>query len=252
MGGARQAGMAHVCVMNCDLWSSFHNQAGLAYNKSFSFGFNYENRFSIKELGSRSAGIAIPVGRVSLGAVYSQFGYSDFIRQMVGLACAIPLSDIIAAGVQIDYFSVRTAEEYTNQMLTCEAGINIRASKNVKIGIHVFNPVPNSIRRSDMLTGLKVGAGLNLNKGLFAGVETEMSTENKMIVKTGFEYEAATKFLVRGGFSTENNSFCFGMGYLAKPAMIDFAFSTHEKLGITSSVSMIFKMRSINRKGHKE
>ncbi len=249
MSGAKQTGMANVCVMNSDLWSSFHNQAGLAFNKSFSFGFNYENRFSIKELGTRTAAITIPAGRVSLGAIYSHFGYSEFRRQMTGLACGIPLSDIITAGIQIDYFSERTTGEYNNnQILTCEAGIIISASENLKVGMHIFNPVPNSLRKSDMPTGLRVGAGVNLNKDLFAGIETEMSTGHKLVIRTGFEYEAAKKFLVRGGFSTENNSFCFGMGYRAGPAMIDLAFSTHEKLGVTSSVSIIFDIKSVNRK----
>jgi hypothetical protein len=242
--GARQTGMAQVCVMNYDLWSSFHNQAGLAFNKSFSFGINYENRFNLKELGTRSAAITFLTGRVSLGAVYSHFGYSDFRRQMTGLACGMPLSNIIAAGVQIDYFTEKTTGEYNNnQLLTCEAGIIITASKNVKIGIHVFNPIPNSIRKSDKATGLRAGAGINLSKELFAGIETEMSTGKNLIIRSGFEYEAAKKFLVRGGFSTENSSFCFGFGYRTGPAMIDFGFATHEQLGITSSVSIIFSIQ---------
>ena len=76
--GAGEAGMGYVCVMKYGFWSSFHNQALLANNNSFSFGINYENRFSIKELGTRSAGLIIPAGKASLGAVYSHFGYSDF------------------------------------------------------------------------------------------------------------------------------------------------------------------------------
>jgi hypothetical protein len=249
VAGAKQTGMANVCVMNSDLWSSFHNQAGLAFNKAISFGFNYENRFSIKELGTRTAGITIPAGKVSMGAVYSYFGYGNFSRQMAGLACGMPLSDIMAAGVQIDYFSERTTGEYNNnQMVTCEAGIIISPSENVKIGMHVFNPVPNSIRKSNMPSILRIGAGVNLNKELFAGVETRMCTGQKLTIRTGFEYEAAKKFLVRGGFSTENNSFCFGIGYRAGPAMVDLGFSTHEKLGVTSSVSLIFEMKTFYRK----
>ena len=91
--GAGEAGMEYVCIMKNGFWTSFHNQASLAYNNSFSFGFNYENRFSIKELGTRSAGITIPAGKASLGAVYSYFGYTDFKREMTGLACGIKLSD---------------------------------------------------------------------------------------------------------------------------------------------------------------
>ena len=241
--GARQTGMAQICVMNNDLWSSFHNQAGLAFNKSFSFGFNYDDRFNIKELGTRSVAIAFSLGRVSFGAVYSHFGYSDFRRQFTGLACGMPLSNILSAGVQVDYFNERTSGEYNDhQMLTCEIGAILKVSEDVKIGVHVFNPLPNSTRKSDMPTRLRAGGGVKLSKELFAGVETEMSTGYLLVLRTGFEYEVAKRFMVRGGFSTENNSFSFGFGYQTGPATIDFGFATHEQLGITSSVSMIFKI----------
>lgn len=89
---------------------------------------------------------------------------------------------------------------------------------------------------------LRIGAGTYLNKSLFTGVEAEMSSGSKLIIKTGFDYEAAQKFWLRGGFSTDNNSFSFGLGYLIKVVQLDIGFITHEKLGVTSSVSFIFKI----------
>ena len=213
--GAGEAGMGYVCVMKNGFWSSFHNQATLANNNSFSFGFNYENRFNINELGTRSAGMIIPAGKASLGAIYSHFGYTDFKRDMTGLACGMKLSDKISAGLQVDYFSERTSGEYNNnQSVTCEAGLLITPKETTTIGIHIFNPVPNSLRKSFLPTSLRIGAGTNLNKLLFAGIEAEMSSGSKLIVRTGFEYEAAKKLWLRGGFCTDNNSFSFGLGFL--------------------------------------
>jgi hypothetical protein len=241
--GAGEAGMGYVCIMKSGFWSSFQNQATLALNSSYSFGINYENRFGIEELGTRSAGITIPAGKASLGAVYSHFGYTDFKRDMTGLACGIKLSNKIYAGVQIDYFSERASGEYAhNQSVTCETGLLVIPSENIRIGIHLFNPVPNSLRKTFLPTTLRVGAGTDLNSLLFAGIEAEMSSGSNLIIKTGFEYEAAKKIWIRGGFSTNNNSFSFGLGYLFKIAKIDFSFVTHDKLGITSSVSLIFKI----------
>jgi hypothetical protein len=238
--GAREAGMAGVCTMRNDLWSSFNNQAVLSYNKSIAFGFNYENRFAIKELGIRSAGFVFPTGSVSLGAVYSNFGYRDFKREMAGLSCGMYFSETISGGVQIDYLSEKTIGEYNNtQALTCEAGIVIQTSENVKTGIHLFNPVPNSIRGTDMPSELRADIGIDFTKMLLAVFETKMRTGQKLVIRTGFEYEAGKKLMLRGGFSTENNSFCFGIGYSTGPAQIDFGFATHEKLGVTSSISLI-------------
>ncbi len=242
--GAGEAGIGYACTMKNSFWASFHNQALLSENKTLAFGLNYENRFSIKELGTRSVGMSIPAGKSSVGFVYSHFGYSDFNRQMTGLACGMKLSEKISAGVQVDYFSEKTIGEYDNsQVITFETGLLISPSENISIGIHLFNPVPNSIRKNFLKSALRVGAGTTLNKLLFAGIEAEMSTGSYLILRTGFEYEAAKKLWLRGGFSTCNTSFSFGSGYLTKIAKIDLGFYTHDKLGMTSSVSLIFIIR---------
>ena len=241
--GAEEAGMEYVCIMKNGFWSSFQNQALLAGRNSLSFGVNYENRFSIPELGTRTIGLAIPAGKASLGAVYSHFGYTDFKRDMTGLACGLKLSQNLAAGIQVDYYSERTSGEYNNnQCVTFEAGLVLTPSESVRIGIHLFNPVPGKSGKMNLPTSLRVGAGTELSKILFAGVEAEMSSGSKMIIRTGLDYEAVTNLWLRGGFSTNNNSFGFGLGYRTKIVQIDLGFLTHEKLGVTSSVSLIFKI----------
>ena len=241
--GAGEAGTGYVCTMKNGFWSSFHNQAVLAYNNSLSFAFNYENRFSISELGTRSLGLIIPAGKASLGVVYSHFGYNDFRRDMTGLACGMKLSNKISAGLQADYYSEKTSGEYNNyQSVTCEAGLLITPSDNTRFGIHVFNPVPNSLRKSFLPISLRIGVGTYLNKSLFGGIEAEMSSGSRLIIRTGFEYEAAKKLWLRGGFSMDNNSFSFGLGWLIKMIQMDMSFVTHDKLGVTSSVSLIFKI----------
>jgi opacity protein-like surface antigen len=243
--GASQAGMAYVSVMKPGFWSSFHNQASLSLYRKFSCGVNYENRFGLKELGTCTAGIAGPVGRASLAGVYSRFGYTDFRREMTGIACALPVSEKISAGIQIDYFSERTIGEYNNiHILTFETGVLLTASDDVLIGIHLFNPIPNSIRKNDMVSALTAGVGATLSNNLFAGLEAEMTTRGTTDLRMGFEYEVAGNFIIRGGFRTMNSSFTFGIGYRAGPAVVDIAFTTHEKLGITSSISLIFNIKS--------
>jgi hypothetical protein len=242
--GAGEAGMGSVCIMRYSFWGSFQNQANLAMSKSASFGFNYENRFGISELGTRTAGLSIPAGKASLGALYSRFGYTDFKRDLAGLACGLKISDKIFAGVQADYISARTLKEYkNNQTVTFETGLLILPSGNITIAIHLFNPVPNSIRKSFLPSTLRVGAGSDLSSTLFAGAEAEMSSGSKLIIRTGFQYEAAGKLWLRCGFSTNNNSFCFGLGYLSKLVKADIGFATHDVLGVTSSVSIVFIMK---------
>lgn len=241
--GAGEAGMGYACITRSSLWSSFHNQASLAYYKVTSAGFNYENRFGIKELGTRTAAVSVSEAKTTLAAVYSHFGCTDFKRELAGLACGIKLSENVAAGVQVDYFSNKTYGEYDNyQSVTFEAGIIINPSEVTKVGVHVFNPVPNSVRKNSLPLILRVGGSTCLSKNLITALESEISTGRNLILRTGLEYEVAEKFLMRCGFSTDNNSFGFGLGYLVKFVLIDFSFTTHDRLGITSSASLIFNI----------
>jgi hypothetical protein len=241
--GAGEAGMGYACLLKEGFWSSFHNQALLAYNNTFESGINYENRFGIRELGTRTAGIVIPAGKASVGAAYSHFGYTDFRRDMAGLACGLKLSEKIGAGVQIDYFSERTSGEYDNsQCVTFETGLIASLAENIKIGFHLFNPVPNSLRKNKQPVSLTVGAGIDLSKILFAAAEAEMSSGSNLVLRTGFEYEAVKNLWLRAGFITRNNSFCFGTGYQFGIVKIDLGFATHDRLGVTSSASLTFKI----------
>jgi hypothetical protein len=242
--GAGEAGTGYVCITKTAFWSSFHNQATLPFYNSFSAAINYENRFGIKELSTRSAGLIIPAGKTALAAVFTHFGYTDFYRDMGGLACGLKFSDKLSAGIQIDYFSQRVSGEYENsQSLTCEAGLLFVPAENTRIGIHIFNPIPNSFRKSFLPSTFRIGAGTNLNKSLFAGIETEMSIGSQLIIRTGFEYQTGRKLWLRGGYSSDNNSFSFGLGYNLNLVQLDMGFVTHEKLGVTSSFSMIFKIK---------
>jgi hypothetical protein len=242
--GAAEAGMNYSCVMRSGFWSSFHNQALLQLNNTASLGLNYQNRFNISELGTTSAAIIIPSGKACFGALYSHFGYKDFTRHTAGLACGLRLSEKILAGVQTDFFFEKTSGEFNERRsLTFEAGLIIIPSEKIRIGLHLFNPVPNSLRKSYLPSSLRAGAGIYLSRLLFACAEAEISTGRIFTLKTGFEYGSGKNFRLRGGFSSENTSFSFGIGYILKSAQIDLGFTTHERLGVTSSISIIFKLK---------
>lgn len=233
--------MGSACLTGRSLWSQFHNQAGLGFNSQLSAGFNYENRFGIRELGTSSAGIIIPAGRAALGGVYSYFGYTDFRRHMAGIACGLKLSEKISAGTQIDYFSEMTYGEYDNsQAVAFELGLLMVPVDHIRIGLHLFNPVPANLRTSFLPSRIRAGAGIDLSGTLFSAFEAEMSTAGNLLVRTGFEYEAYKRFWLRGGFCTEHTSFSLGLGFKIDFVRLDLAFVTHESLGVTSSASILF------------
>lgn len=236
--------MGSTSVTGKGFWTSFNNQASLAFNKHISAGFNHVSRFGISELGIRSAGIVIPAGQSSIGFVYSNFGYTEFRRTMTGLACGLALSRDIAAGIQIDYLTENPSMDYPGrQSVTFEAGLLVTTPGSTVVGIHVFNPVPNSLRKSNLPSTLTIGAGTELGNSLLGAAEIEMDQRNRALLRLGCEYNPKRQLWLRTGFSTGNTSFSFGFGYHFRSIKLDLAFATHEKLGLTSSASIIFSTR---------
>lgn len=242
--GAAGTGMGSVSSTGKGFWPSFSNQALLAQNRQYSASINCLNRFNIAELGTYSAGLILPAGKSSAGILFSHFGYSEYSREKIGLACGMQLSEKISAGIQIDYFAVRTSNKYANyQSLTFETGILVHLSDNISAGIQLFNPVPNSLRKSFLPSSLTAGVGIELNRSLFTAVEVTMSSGKPLVIRMGFDYEAAADLHIRGGYTTENTSFSFGTGFRLNAVMIDISFATHERLGVTTAASLAFSIR---------
>lgn len=239
--GAAQAGMAYVSVMRNDFWSAFHNQAALARKRRFSAGISYENRFGLAELGTTTAALQLPAGKTGLGIICSRFGYHDYNRNFFAAACGLPVAENLTAGVQVDYFEEHSRGDYTPfRTITFEAGIQGTIGENTRFGVHLFNPLPSSLRKYKMVSIINAGAGTNLTDRFFAGVEGELRSDGRGDIRTGFEYSAKKDIVIRGGFHTRNSSFCFGIGYRLKGLRTDISFSTHNKLGISTSVTFTY------------
>lgn len=241
---AKESGMGVVCLTEGGFWGSFRNQALLSENSNISAGINYENRFSLKELGTRTVAIKIPSGKTSLGVIWSDFGYSGYRRDFTGVSCGLKLSEKVSGGIQIDYLTDRGAGDYAaHHSVTYETGFVVKPDGKTAIGIQIINAVPGSLRKRPLPSKLIIGAGTKLNEVIYAGAEAEMSSASGLTLRTGFEYSTAKNLWLRGGYSSENNSFRFGIGYLTKIVQTDLAFVTHEKLGVSTSVSIVFKIK---------
>lgn len=235
--------MGYSCIAKPGFWSSFSNPALLVYQKQLKAGINFENRFNLKELGTRTAGIIFPAGKTTLGAVYSNFGYRYFSRHTAGVSCGMFLTQKLAAGIQVEYFNEHTPGEYSEQnSLSFEAGVSLGISDKTTFGFTVFNLVPASLRKSWLPSRLQVGTEITLNRSFSATAEAGLTTGGNVRISFGFEYSILTAFKVSGGFSSGNNSFCFGLGYKIKSLKIDLGFAVHDRLGITSSASLIFEI----------
>ena len=242
--GANSAGMAYSAVTMQNIWSIYHNQAGLAYVDGFAFGVHYENRFGLKEFGVKSVACSYNTRPGAFGLTYTNYGFEQFSQNKFGLAYAIKLAEFISVGIQIDYFLINQEAYYGNiHAFVGEIGILAKPTDNFFIGAHVFNPWRTKVSVYDderMPTIFRIGAGFNFTDKVTFTIETEKDLDQKAVFKTGLEYNIVSQLYLRTGISTNINyySYAFGIGYKFKGISLDLAINKHPVMDYKTSVSI--------------
>lgn len=248
--GARAAGMGNAALGFTDIWSFFHNQAGLAHIDGFTAGAFYENRFLVRGMSFQGFAAANPLGEngvVSLG--YSGFGYSVYRENNVGAGYALKLARNLTAGVRLSYHGTRIAAENYGRTsnLTAELGVQMQVSKNVTVSSHIFNPFRaqlNDFNNERLPTVLRLGAAYQISDDLYAALEVEKDIEQKPTLRGGIEYHPADILYVRVGTASNPNQFSFGLGLKFSQFQFDLAGTYHSLLGYTPQVSLTYLPKS--------
>ncbi len=240
--GTRPAALANTYVMQSDLWSVNHNQAGLGFYPRFSLGFHHENKFLLEEYSLHALGLTYPVKPGTLGLSYSYFGYDEYNVSKVGLGIGKSFGDDFSAGVQLNYHYVYIRGDFENRgTLSVEGGIQYKPFDNFCIGAHVFNPTRSefSTWQSDTLTtSFRTGAAYNPSDKLFFGIEIEKHLTRKPVFKAGLEYQLLESLFLRTGIFTDPVQHTFGLGYKINRISADIAFTRHYILGFTPHFSL--------------
>jgi len=237
--GARINGMANTGVAVSDVWSVYYNQAGLAQLTNLQFAANFENRFMVKELSTKSIAAVIPVPRGTFGVSYSSFGYSLFRQNRVTLAYAMPLGNVISPGIQLNYFYYKSSKtQNTAMVLIPETGIQIFPIKNLTIAAHVFNPAGQKITNTDseqIPVIFTFGFLYKFGTTALLTSQIQQNSINGTSYSLGIEYLLLSQIALRTGFAGNPTGTFFGIGYRNKGFGFDLAANYHPLLGYTTS-----------------
>lgn len=247
--GAKHAAMGNTGVMTPSIWSTSHNQAGLAYLKTTEIGLHYENKFLIQELGLSSLSFALPTKKSgTFGLNYNHFGYAKYNENKIGLSYAKMFGGTFAASVQIDYFQTHIDEEYGNKGVpVAEIGILSQPVKGLYIGAHAFNvsrTKMDNYSNERIPTTFKLGLGYAFSEKALVCIETEKDIDKKAVFKGGIEYQLLVNLYLRTGIITNPVQNTFGIGYKMKKFKADIAFATHPVLGLSSQISISYLLSS--------
>jgi hypothetical protein len=244
--GARSAALSHVSVMYPDLWSAWHNQAGLGFYHKVSAGIHHENRFLAPELALSTACFTLPTSTGTFALSWSHFGYSACHENKFGIALGKAFHKKFSAGLQFNYLNLFINDDLgSSGTIAIEAGLMAEPVKDLLIGFHVFNPTAarQSRRKGEHIPViLRFGLGYRFGEKIFFGVETSKDLDIETPV-TGFglEYRLFDYIYIRTGLSVQEHvRHSFGVGCNFRKFQADIAFTFHQVLGYTPGFSLSY------------
>lgn len=243
--GARSSALSNASSTLCDVWSTFNNQAGLAFLKNPTVAFYFENRFLIKEFSTQAGALSIPFKPGAFGVSYRYFGYSKYYEAKFGLAYSRKFTDHFSVGVQVDYLQTHVAEGYGNSnAVAAEIGLLAEPVKNLNVGFHLYNP--SGVKRNDpyeetIPTIVRLGIGYKFEDKASLLFEAEKDLNLEPVYKGGLEIKSFENLYFRGGFSSGYEQYSFGLGYKYRKLTADLAFTRHYFLGFSPHVSLSYE-----------
>jgi hypothetical protein len=241
--GARSSGLAHASVTLCDLWSIFNNASGMASLKNMQAGFTYENRFATRSFDRVGALFICPIKYGVAGLSFYKFGDKHYNEEKAGLAYAHEIMKV-RLGIKVNYLQISMEELRSRRALVIEFGGIAEITPQLVFGAHIYNLNQAKIRgyqKEYVPTVMKAGFSYRPSDKLMINIETEKDIDFKACFKAGMEYKIIDKFYLRTGVSTYPFTGSFGIGFSKKNFQIDYAYSTHTRLGFISQLSLQYK-----------
>jgi len=244
--GGRAAAMGGASVALHDLWSAFHNQAGLAWMEHTTAGIYNHTPFLLDELSTRGAAVAVVTktgGVFAAGMHY--FGYALYNERKAGLAYARKFGDKVSAGVQMDYLGTTISEGYgTGAAYTFELGLLAEVMPKVFLAAHAFNPIRakrSALSDEKIPAILKAGLAYVPSDKVVLTVESEKDLDRRAVFKSGLEYHPVKALFLRTGISTNPVRTAFGAGLEIESFRLDVAAAWQDPLGYSHHVSLAYR-----------
>jgi len=236
----KAAAMSNTSVTLTDIWSIYHNQAGLGYLEDISVGVFHQSGY-IKEQNIQGISFALPTKTGTIGASYSYYGYSQYNEMQAGLAYGKSFSKYFAVGLQLNYLRSHIVGNYGDaSTVNFEIGILSQPIDNLFIGAHFYNPSRSKMEGEEIPTIFNLGISYLFSEKVMFAIGTEKDLDNNAIFKVGLDYKLIDFVSLQAGISTNPSKYSFGIGFHYININAHVGFSNHQTLGFTPSFTLSY------------
>ena len=241
--GARQISLANsdVALAN-DVFSLFSNPAGLAQLNWREVGIYYSPApFGLTELSNGYVAYNEPFdfGSISIGGM--TYGFELYRESKVVLGYSYNYENILFAGLTINYHSYSIQNYGSTSALYINAGGLVYILDELRWGFFVNNLNRASVADIDDQIPMVFATGLSFDiiQNFSLNFALEKDIRFNPSVQFGIEYDIIEYLSLRAGTSNDPSRFTAGVGINYSIFSLDYAFFTHQDLGLTHQAGII-------------
>jgi hypothetical protein len=237
--GSKALGMANASVTISDEWAAFHNVAGIVNEKEGTLALFYKTNFGIQALNETAFSSTKKLKSGAFAASFYRFGTETYALNRIGLGYAHKIEKV-QLGIQFNYNQVRILDLDTKAALTLEIGGIVELIPNTLFfGASALNITQSRRKEERLPVLLKAGLSYRMDKKIMLNADLEKDIRYTPMVKVGLEYAIIRNVFIRTGFTTRPFLNYAGIGFFTKRFQVDYALSTHNRLGFSHSCSLL-------------
>ena len=195
-------------------------------------------RFGLTELGSYEICYNRNLNYLNAGVRSSLFGFELYKELTFGLTLSKNISENIHAGININYKNISIKYYGNNGAIFFDFGVMHTINKRISYGFSFINFNGAEIGGDKLDQIFNTGLSYYALDNFLLSFRIEKNILYNTSYDAGFEYRIIPEFAIRLGINSEPEMFFGGLGFKYSDLMFDYAFSFHNILGDTHSLSL--------------
>lgn len=242
--------IANTSTSDSHHWAAFHNPAILGKIEKSEVAIQYENRFQLSELSTKSIQATYSNNLINTGISLSQFGYSHYQEFMLGIGWGRNFSNKFSMGVQFNYFTnYFEASNTYRAALIAQFGLLMQLSPNLNLGFSCFNPFQSNIKAEFVVQRLpsifSIGAEYFFCPELVYRAQIDKEVSSTYRIASGFEYSMLQSVVVKlGAYQSDFLVPCLGLGLNTCSFGLSFNTEMHPLLGLSPNINLRYQLQN--------
>ncbi|MFZ4581266.1 MAG: hypothetical protein ACOYM7_01335 [Paludibacter sp.] len=236
--------VANASVADSKSYTAFKNPASLGSTSTTNLGIQYENKYLLKELSTKSIYFSSATKLMNIALCTSYYGYEQYNELLCGIALSRNFNNTFNLGVQYNYYSVYYAESNNRYgSFFPQVGLQVKLSSEFQLGFSTFNPLQQSIKTEHLEKRIpsvfSLGCNWKISENFDFLFQTDKNISGNYKVAGGFEYEIKDFLIVKtGAYHNEFLVSTIGFGFKMGKAMFHLNAELHPKLGLCTLASL--------------